>query len=146
MPSDPPQLLDTDQSNQPRSIVGLELIDNDDTSDMPLPMGMAEEISNAAEPPKQIGKVEQLEDDDCPTPPVAMLETSLNAAEKSNKMIRSSLESIDDEFNTRRLLHSILQSLNKMQLQKIIVKKRYPPRKEIQYTFHQIAKDHHQIH
>jgi len=92
--------IDNDQSNQPRSIVGLELIDNEDDSDLPLPVGMAEEISNAAEPPKQICKVEQIDDNDGPEPPAAMLEASLNAAEKSNDTIRASLESIDDEFNT----------------------------------------------
>jgi len=80
----------------------LELNNDDDNSDMPLPMGMAEEISNTAEPPKQtIGKVEQIDDNnDVPEPPAALLEASLNAAEKSNDMIRSSLESIDGELNT----------------------------------------------
>jgi len=42
---------------------GLQQIE-DDINGLPLPMGMAEEISNAVEPPKQtIGKVEQLDDD-----------------------------------------------------------------------------------
>ena len=78
----PPTSTDIDQSNQPRSIVGLELVDDDDT-DMPLPMGMAEDISNRAEPPKQKGsKIEQLDDDDVgPEPPTAMLEASLNNAD-----------------------------------------------------------------
>ena len=81
-------------------IVGLEQVDDDDNSDMPLPTDMAEMISNTVEPPKQqISKVEQLEDDGDlgPEPPAAVIEASLNDAEKSNKTIRSSLESIDDE-------------------------------------------------
>ena len=70
-----------DQSNQPRRIVGLEQVDGDD-SDLPLPMGMAEDISNRAEPPKQKGsKIEQLEDDNGPELPVATLEASLNSAD-----------------------------------------------------------------
>ena len=81
--------------------------DDDDNDDLPLPMGAAEEISNRAEPPKQIGKVEQIDDADTgPMPPVAMLEASLNAAEKSNEMIRSSLESIDDELIPPTPFHS----------------------------------------
>ena len=64
----------------------MELIDDEDDNDLPLPMGMAEVISNRAEPPKQAGKVEQLDDDNGPEPPAAMLEASLNAAEKSNEM------------------------------------------------------------
>jgi len=61
---------------------GFQLMD-DDSSDMPLPMGMAEGISNGAKPQKQkIGKVEQLDNDDVgPEPPAAMLEASLNAAD-----------------------------------------------------------------
>ena len=69
--------IDTDQSGQTRGIVGLELIDDEDDNDLPLPMGMAEVISNRAEPPKQAGKVEQLDDDNGPEPPAAMLEASL---------------------------------------------------------------------
>ena len=48
---------------------GLQQIEDDNSSDMPLPMGMAEVISNRAEPPKQIGKVEQIDDDVGPEPP-----------------------------------------------------------------------------
>jgi len=59
---------------------GLELIE-EDNSDQPLPMGMVEVILNTAESPKQIGKVEQLDDDDCPEPPAAMLEALLNIAD-----------------------------------------------------------------
>jgi len=69
---------------------GLQQIE-DDSSDMPLSMGMAEEISNRVEPPKQkIGKVEQIDDDDSPEPPTAMLEASLNAADITNKIMASS--------------------------------------------------------
>ena len=76
----------------------LELNNDDDNSDMPIPMGMAEEISNAAEPPKQIGNVEQLDDNDNgPEPPAAMLEASLNYTEKSNEMIRASLASVNEQ-------------------------------------------------
>jgi len=94
-----PRLSDLSSYQSRRSTTNtLELNTDDDNSDMPLPMGMAEEISNTAEPPKQtIGKVEQIDDNnDVPEPPAALLEESLIAAEKSNDMIRSSLESVDD--------------------------------------------------
>ena len=45
----------------------------DDVDDLPLPIGMAENISNTTEPPKQIGKVELIEDDDGPSLPPAMM-------------------------------------------------------------------------
>jgi len=91
--------LSSYQSRRSTTTNTLELNNDDDNSDLPLPMGMAEVISNTAEPPKQqIGKVEQLDDNnDVPEPPAAMLEESLNTADKSNDMIRSSLESIDDD-------------------------------------------------
>ena len=73
---------DTDTSTNISS--GLEQIE-DDNSDMPLPMGMAEVISNRAKPPKQIGKVEQIDDDDVgPKPPT--VEDSLNDADRSDKV------------------------------------------------------------
>ena len=74
----------------------------DDTEGLPLPMGMAEIISNAIEPPKQkIGKVEQLDDNDGPEPPTAMLEESLNAADpninnKISETISNNLSSINE--------------------------------------------------
>jgi len=102
MPATPPPSTNIDQSNQPSGIVGLEQVDDDD-SDMPLPMGMAEVISNRAEPPKQKGsKIEQLEDDNGPEPPTVMLEDSLNDADKSNKVsITASLSSTNnnDEYS-----------------------------------------------
>ena len=45
----------------------------DDNNEVPLPIGMAENISNATEPPKQIGKVELIEDNDGPSLPPAMM-------------------------------------------------------------------------
>jgi len=66
-------------------------------------MGMAEVISNAAEPPKQNGKEEQIDDNDSPEPPVAMLEASLNDAtdpdinNKISETISNNLESINDD-------------------------------------------------
>ena len=80
---------------------GLQQIE-DDNEGLPLPMGMAEVISNRAEPPKQIGKVEQLDDDDNgPEPPAAMLEASLNAADpdinnKISETISNNLSSINE--------------------------------------------------
>jgi len=104
-----PRLSDLSSYQSRRSTTNtLELNNNDDNSDLPLPMGMAEVISNRAEPSKQkTGKVEQIDDEDIgPEPPAAMLEASLNAAEKSNDMIRSSLESIDDELIPPTPFHS----------------------------------------
>ena len=79
---------------------GLQQIE-DDNSDMPLPMGMVEEISNRAEPPKQkISKVEQIDDDNIGPEPPAMLEASLNAADPEiNKTAISSnnLSSVNDD-------------------------------------------------
>ena len=49
----------------------LDLVDG--AAGLPLPIGMAERISNAVEPPKQIGKVEIIEDYDGPSLPPAML-------------------------------------------------------------------------
>ena len=49
----------------------LDLIDGD--AELPLPIGMAERISNDVEPPKQIRKVEIKEDNDGPALPPAML-------------------------------------------------------------------------
>ena len=83
---------------------GLEVIE-DDNSNMPLPTGMAEVISNRAEPPKETGKIEQIDDNDLgPEPPVAMLETSLNAADpeiasKVTADIVNNLASINEEQN-----------------------------------------------
>ena len=102
-----PRLSDFDLSSyqsrrSTNNTLELNNTDDNDNSDMPLPMGMAEEISNRAEPPKQTGKVEQIDDDDNgPEPPTAVLETSLNAAEKSNDMIRSSLATVNsnDGYN-----------------------------------------------
>ena len=46
----------------------------DDVDDLPLPIGMAENISNATEPPKQIGNVELIDaDDDGPALPPDMM-------------------------------------------------------------------------
>ena len=45
---------------------------NYDAEGLPLPIGMAENISNAAEPPKQIGKVELIDDDGPALPPDMM--------------------------------------------------------------------------
>jgi len=75
---------------------GLEQIEDND-SELPLPMGMAEVISNRAEPPKQkIGKVEQIDDDDLgPKPPTAMLEASFNAADIANKITASSKRTVN---------------------------------------------------
>jgi len=102
MPAVSTPLPDIDQSNQLRRI-GLEQVDGDDT-DMPLPtLGIAEDISNRAEPPKQKGsKIEQLDDDDVgPEPPTAMFETSLNAVDRSNKVSITSLAPTNnnDEHN-----------------------------------------------
>ena len=93
-----PRLSDLSSYQSRRNTTNtLELNNDDDTSDMPLPMGAAEVISNTVEPPKhKIGKVEQIDDEDNgPEPPAAMLETSLNAAEKSNDRIRSSLATVN---------------------------------------------------
>ena len=49
----------------------LHLID-DSEEGLPLPIGMAENISNATEPPKQIGKVELIDDDVGPALPMDM--------------------------------------------------------------------------
>jgi len=93
---------DTDQSNQPNGIVGLEQVDEDDTAGLPLPMGMAEMISNAVEPLEQTGKVEQIDDDDVgPEPPTVMLEASLNAADpqiasKLTPTISNNLASVNE--------------------------------------------------
>jgi len=63
---------DVNTNNTPSNTSsGLQQIDDNDNSDLPLPMGMAEVISNRAEPPKQIAKVEQI-DNDCPEPPAAV--------------------------------------------------------------------------
>jgi hypothetical protein len=103
-----PRLSDLSSYQSRRSTTNtLELNNNDDNSDLPLPMGMAEVISNAVEPPKQISKVEQIEDDISPEPPAAMLEASLIAAEKSNDMIRSS-QNLSMMVNSHRLRHFIL--------------------------------------
>ena len=76
---------------------GLQQIEDD--NDMPLPMGMAEVISNRAEPPKQIGKVEQLDDDDDgPAPPVATLEASLNLSEHEDSIAKKKAK---DEMNQK---------------------------------------------
>ena len=81
---------------------GLQQIE-DDTDGLPLPMGMAEDISNRAEPPQQKGgKVEQLEDDICPEPPAAMLEASLNAvdpeiASKVSETLSNNLASVNEQ-------------------------------------------------
>ena len=76
----------------------------DDLEELPLPIGMAENISNITEPPKQIGRVELIDEDDVgPTPPIAMLEASFNAVDNVNKMIAASriqgLELIDGEID-----------------------------------------------
>ena len=102
--NDEPDVVNTTKNtNIPSntSSAGLQQTE-DDNYDLPLPMGMAEVISNRAEPPKQIGKVEQIDDDDdCPTPPVAMLEASLNAADpeinnKISETISNNLSSINE--------------------------------------------------
>ena len=76
-------------NNTSNTSSGLQQIEDDD-NDMPLPMGMAEVISNRTEPPKQTGKVEQIDDDDSPEPPASLLEASLNAADITNKITASS--------------------------------------------------------
>ena len=91
-------------TNTTNTSSGLQQIE-DDTDGLPLPTGAAEEISNRAEPPKQIDKVEQIEDDDLgPEPPSAMLEASLNAADpevvsKTSATIPNSLSSVNDEHS-----------------------------------------------
>jgi len=81
---------------------GLQQIE-DDTNGLPLPMGMAEEISNRVEPPKQVGKVEQLDDEDDlgPEPPASLLEASLNAADpdinnKISETISNNISSVNE--------------------------------------------------
>jgi len=92
-------------TNTPSNISsGLQQIDDGDNDDLPLPMGMAEEISNRAEPPKQIGKVEQIDDDDSPEPPAAMLEESLHATDpdinnKISETISNNLASVNDNHS-----------------------------------------------
>ena len=89
---DQPDNTNTNNTSSATSASGLQQIEDDDNDDLPLPNGMAEEISNRAEPPKQkIGKVEQIDDDNIgPEPPAAMLEASLNAADITNKIAASS--------------------------------------------------------
>ena len=50
----------------------------DDLDELPLPIGMAETISNVTEPPKQIGKVELIDDNAGPVLPPGMAETISN--------------------------------------------------------------------
>ena len=95
---DQPEGTNVNNNNTSNISPGLQQIE-DDNSGMPLPMGMAEVISNRAEPPKEkIGKVEQLDDDDGPEPPVAMLEASLNADDPEiiSKTISNNLSSINE--------------------------------------------------
>jgi len=118
----PPTSTDIDQSNQPSGIVGLEQVDEDDTSGLPLPMGMAELISNRAEPPKQKGsKIEQHDDDNGPEPPTAMLEDSLNDADRSNKVsITASLASTTNNNDE----HSPPMPFNSAEFEDTIAKKK----------------------
>ena len=80
------------------SIKPLDLIDNTDTDELPLPIGMAERISNAVEPPKQIGKVELIEDDDGPALPPAMLGDDMLLEGSPTKMAASAAAGVDLEF------------------------------------------------
>jgi len=67
----------------------IQLNDDDDgNEDLPMPMGMAEAISYAAEPPspKQMGNIEQIDDNVGPEPPVAMLEDSINDTGIASKL------------------------------------------------------------
>ena len=84
-------------NNTSATSFGLQQID--DNNDLPLSMGAAEVISNTAEPPKQIGKVEQINDNDLgPQPPVAMLEESLNATDPDVvKTISNNISSTNDD-------------------------------------------------
>ena len=95
---DQPEGTNVNNNNTSNISPGLQQIE-DDNSGMPLPMGMAEEISNTAEPPKQVGKVEQIYDEDIgPEPPATMLEASLNAADPEivSKTITNNLSSINE--------------------------------------------------
>ena len=53
---------------------------------LPLPIGMAENISNAVETPKQIGKVELIKDNDEPPLPPAMLGDDMLYEDNPTKM------------------------------------------------------------
>ena len=77
----------------------IEQLDDDDT-DLPLPMGMAEEIisNDTFDPPKRIGRIEQLDDNEGPQPPAAMLGPSLDIANnKTSADNTNNLISINDE-------------------------------------------------
>ena len=63
----------------------------DDNNELPLPIGMAENISNATEPPKQIGKVELIEDNDGPSLPPAMMGDAFD--DSHTKMVAAALRS-----------------------------------------------------
>ena len=86
-----------DNENTDDNTGRVDIIDND-LEDMPLTADMTEAISYANEPPnpnKQTGKVEIMdeEDDEGPTPPAAMIQNSLDAADNTtektcNKKIR----------------------------------------------------------
>jgi len=103
---------------------GLQQIEDDD-NDLPLPVGMAEVISNTVEPPKQIGKVEQIDSNDGPEPPTpaAMLEASFNAidpevASKITADITNNLSSINElsppvPFNSANYEDTIAKKITK---------------------------------
>ena len=61
----------------------------DGAAELPLPIGMAERISNAVEPPKQIGKVEIIEDYDGPSLPPAMMGDDVLFEDSPTKMAAS---------------------------------------------------------
>ena len=81
----------------------------DEEEGLPLPIGMAEHISNATEPSKEIARVELIEADDRPDPPLAVLEQAINATDASNKITASDakVECIEDDDDCPGLFNSL---------------------------------------
>jgi len=85
-------------NNTSNTLSGLQQME-DDNEGLPLPAGMAEVISNRAEPPKQIGKVEQIDDDNISPEPPAMLEVNAadpEIASKTTAAISNNLSSVNE--------------------------------------------------